>query len=89
MFRPQTSIKNIVIEFYEGHHWWPLLFQKINCLLRIWQRRASQSLETKSSSPIYFEIETLFWRKPEGTENTEVLELYVILNLRSEYSEQY
>jgi hypothetical protein len=31
----------------------------------------------------------LFWRKPEGTENTEVLELYVILNLRSEYSEQY
>ena len=49
----------------------------------------SQSLETKSSSPIYFEIETLFWRKPEGTENTEVLELYVIPNLRSEYSVQY
>ena len=48
-----------------------------------------QSLETKSSSPIYFEIETLFWRKPEGTENTEVLELYVIPNVRLEYSEQY
>ena len=48
-----------------------------------------QSLSTESTNPLYFEIETLFWPKPESTENTEVLELYVIPNVRSEYSEHY
>ena len=50
---------------------------------------ATQSLATESTTPLYFEIETLSWPEPEDSENTEVLELYVIPNVRSEYSEQY
>ena len=46
-------------------------------------------MATKSTTPLYFEIETFICPKPEGTENTEVLEIYWIPNVRSEYSEQY
>ena len=36
---------------------------------------AAQSLATESTTPLYFEIETLFCPKPEGAENTEVVEM--------------
>ena len=48
----------------------------------------AQSVATESITLLHFEIETLLWLKPEGTENAEVLELYVIPNVCSEYSEQ-
>jgi len=43
---------------------------------------------TESITLLHFEIEILFWLLSEDTENTEVLELYVIPNVCSEYSEQ-
>lgn len=46
-------------------------------------------MATESITLLHFEIEILFWLLSEDTENTEVLELYVIPNVRSEYSEQY
>jgi hypothetical protein len=47
-----------------------------------------QSVATESITLLHFEIEILFWLLSEDTENTEVLELYVIPNVCSEYSEQ-
>ena len=49
----------------------------------------AQSLATKSITFLYFEIEILFWFFNEDTKNIAVLELFVIPNVRSEYSEQY
>ena len=60
----------------------------VNIEVRINPDSAPQSLATKSTTPLYFEIETLFWPKPESIENTEVLELYVIPKVCSEFSEQ-
>jgi hypothetical protein len=48
----------------------------------------AQSVATESITLLHFEIEILFWLLSEDTENTEVLELYVIPNVCSEYSEQ-
>ena len=50
---------------------------------------ASQSLAAESITFLYFEIEFLFWFYNENTKNIEVLELFVVPNVRSEYSEQY
>ena len=49
----------------------------------------SQSLAAESITFLYFEIEFLFWFYNENTKNIEVLELFVVPNVRSEYSEQY
>ena len=44
----------------------------------------TQSKTTESTTTLYFEIQTLFWPKPE---DTGILELQVIPNVCSEYSE--
>jgi hypothetical protein len=48
-----------------------------------------QSKATESTTPLYFEIETLFNPNLKVLKTSEVLELYVIPNVRSEYSEHY
>ena len=53
------------------------------------ENATSQSVATESITLLHFEIEILSWLLCEDTENIEVLELYVIPNVRSEYSEQY